>query len=218
MISGIKTLTLRSLAAFWPGILAQAGAIEGWIPKSLSFLFFTKILFVKMPIGPFILWRMWRSYWGIFLRAYVSHRCRMGPRYKSILSPILCLLLTLFLEVVSDLSKQPFLRGVAIDGYPLRPELVESVYHLYSVTRDPSLLKIALRAQQALRMTRVTCGFCSVHGVLNQQHVLLDQVRRKKAPCGFSVLSQLSSTSSSDGQFRCERDVQISVLVVGSGE
>jgi hypothetical protein len=63
-----------------------------------------------------------------------------------------------------------------MDGYPLRPELLESVYHLFAVTRDVSLLKIALRAQQALRKTRVPCGFCSVHGVLSQQHVLLDQV------------------------------------------
>jgi hypothetical protein len=88
-------------------------------------------------------------------------------------------------KVVSDLSKEPFQRGVSMDGYPLRPELLESIYHLYRETRDPSLLKIALRAQQALRKTRVTCGFCSVHGVLQTQHVLLDQV------CEYIICSVL---------------------------
>ncbi len=138
-VTNVKILNVRSLSAFWPGILAQLGHLEdanrtihsfgqivqlfGYLPES--------VCVTSLPPGP---------------------------------------------KAVSDLSVQPFVRGQAIDGHPLRPELLESVYHLYAVTRDPSLLQIALRAQQALRKTRVPCGFCSVHGVFQLHHVLLDQM------------------------------------------
>lgn len=79
-------------------------------------------------------------------------------------------------RLVSTLGLEKFRKGSVVDGYPLRPELIESVYHLYKKTKDKSLLKIGIQTMQSLRMTRVTCGFCSVHGVIAMQHRLLDQM------------------------------------------
>jgi mannosidase alpha-like ER degradation enhancer 2 len=43
LVSGVKILNLRSLAAFWPGILAQVGKVEGNI--TFFFFFFVLIFF-----------------------------------------------------------------------------------------------------------------------------------------------------------------------------
>ncbi len=139
LITGIKTLSLRSLSAFWPGILAHVG-LHSDAKKTIQSL------------------------------ARVIELLGFLPESLCVTS------LPNGAKVVSDLSVQPFQRGLPMDGYPLRPEFVESLFHLFSVTKDRSLLQHALRVQQALRKTRVTCGFCSVHGVLNQQHNLLDQM------------------------------------------
>lgn len=54
-------------------------------------------------------------------------------------------------RVVQALNGEQYRLGVAIDGYPLRPELLESIFHLYRRTRDPSLLKVALMMVQSIR-------------------------------------------------------------------
>ena len=49
---------------------------------------------------------------------------------------------------------------------PLRPELAESIYHLYTATRDPALLSAAGALLDALNASsRVACGFASVADV-----------------------------------------------------
>jgi mannosidase alpha-like ER degradation enhancer 2 len=138
-VTGVKKLNVRSLSAFWPGILAQIGEIESANRTIHSFFEIVKM-------------------YGYLPESVCVTSLPYGPK------------------AVSDLSPEPFHRGTSIDGYPLRPELIESVYHLYGKTRDPSLLKIALRTQQGLRKTRVPCGFCSVHGVIARRHNLLDQM------------------------------------------
>ena len=48
-------------------------------------------------------------------------------------------------------------------GNPLRPELVESAYHLYAETGDEQYLRYARRLQRTLQeRNRVKCGFASV--------------------------------------------------------
>lgn len=50
--------------------------------------------------------------------------------------------------------------------YPLRPELVESAYHLYVVTRDPLYLRFGRQMIDFLQSTcRVACGFAAVADV-----------------------------------------------------
>jgi hypothetical protein len=49
---------------------------------------------------------------------------------------------------------------------PLRPELIESNYHLYTATRDPAYLWHAYNMMHALaNLTRVPCGFASIADV-----------------------------------------------------
>lgn len=138
-VTGVKILNVRSLSAFWPGILAQMGDLDSANRTIHSFADIVRL-------------------YGYLPESVCVTRLPHGPK------------------AVSILGREPFTQGSLIDGYPLRPELVESIYHLFVKTRDESLLRLALQAQQALRKTRVPCGFCSVHGVLQHQHILLDQM------------------------------------------
>ena len=50
--------------------------------------------------------------------------------------------------------------------WPLRPELIESTYHLYVATRDPYYLQVAQDIMLTLNnITRVPCGFASIADV-----------------------------------------------------
>lgn len=137
--NGMKILNVRSLSAFWPGVLTSLGKYED---ANRTIHTFASVF----------------QLFGFLPECVCVTALPHGPL------------------AISNLGGEPFLRGTFIDGYPLRPELIESVYHLYHATRDPSLLKIGLMFMQALRKTRVTCGYCSVHGVLSHQHTLLDQM------------------------------------------
>ncbi|KAG9332586.1 hypothetical protein JZ751_014684 [Albula glossodonta] len=49
------------------------------------------------------------------------------------------------------------------EGYPLRPELIESAMYLYRATGDPTLLQLGRDAVESIeKITRVHCGFASV--------------------------------------------------------
>lgn len=51
-------------------------------------------------------------------------------------------------------------------GYPLRPEIVESIYTLYKVTKDPTYLYMGRDIVYSLNnMTRVKCGFTNIANV-----------------------------------------------------
>ena len=53
---------------------------------------------------------------------------------------------------------------------PLRPELVESLYHLYSVTRHPSLLAAGREIADAIeKHSRVRCGYASIADVTTKR-------------------------------------------------
>ncbi|KAJ8370636.1 hypothetical protein SKAU_G00106640 [Synaphobranchus kaupii] len=57
-------------------------------------------------------------------------------------------------------------QGYTVDkreGYPLRPELIESAMYLYRATGDPSALQLGRDAVESIeKITRVHCGFASV--------------------------------------------------------
>lgn len=60
-------------------------------------------------------------------------------------------------------------------GYPLRPELIESTYHLYRVTRDPSFLHMGKDFVQSINtIARTECGYATIKDV--DTHELYDRM------------------------------------------
>ena len=66
-------------------------------------------------------------------------------------------------------TPHPHHAGDALLGYgrdyPLRPEMIESAYHLYSATRHPHYLTFAHRFTLTLRAARTPCGYASIADV-----------------------------------------------------
>eukprot|EP00850_Spirogloea_muscicola_P015759 SM000123S25871 [mRNA] locus=s123:315845:321165:- [translate_table: standard] len=61
------------------------------------------------------------------------------------------------------------------NSYPLRPELAESTYWLYKVTRDPWYLSVGRDIVASLQSSaRCACGFCHVEDV--ESHALADHM------------------------------------------
>ncbi|CAN7937452.1 unnamed protein product [Ixodes hexagonus] len=61
------------------------------------------------------------------------------------------------------------------DGYPLRPELVESVMYLYQATKDPHLLEIGVDILESIaHSARTECGYATIRKV--QDHELEDRM------------------------------------------
>ncbi|CAK8693848.1 unnamed protein product [Clavelina lepadiformis] len=57
------------------------------------------------------------------------------------------------------------------EGYPLRPELIESTMYMYRVNKDPMLLEFGNSAMHSINVTsRTECGFASIKDV--QDHTL----------------------------------------------
>ncbi|MBN3304049.1 EDEM2 protein, partial [Amia calva] len=60
-------------------------------------------------------------------------------------------------------------QGYTVDkreGYPLRPELIESAMYLYRATGDPTLLELGRDAVESIeKISRVDCGFATVKDV-----------------------------------------------------
>ncbi|XP_045606685.1 ER degradation-enhancing alpha-mannosidase-like protein 1 [Procambarus clarkii] len=55
--------------------------------------------------------------------------------------------------------------------YPLRPEFVESTYLLYQATRNPFYLHVGRDILTSLNnLTKVQCGYATVHSVLDMTH------------------------------------------------
>ena len=53
------------------------------------------------------------------------------------------------------------------EGFPLRPEFIESTVYLYQATKDPVLLEIGAEFLFAINKTaRTDCGFATVDNVL----------------------------------------------------
>lgn len=60
-------------------------------------------------------------------------------------------------------SQEPMSGSV---NYPLRPELLESVFYLHWATNDTSWIGVALSMMHSLEsLTKVKCGFARIHSV-----------------------------------------------------
>ncbi|CAB3406120.1 unnamed protein product [Caenorhabditis bovis] len=58
------------------------------------------------------------------------------------------------------------LQAPDVNFYPLRPEFVESTYFLYTASKNPFYLHVGMEIMESLdRITRVKCGFATVHDV-----------------------------------------------------
>ncbi|XP_067856379.1 ER degradation-enhancing alpha-mannosidase-like protein 2 isoform X2 [Heptranchias perlo] len=56
------------------------------------------------------------------------------------------------------------------EGYPLRPELVESAMYLYRATGDPTLLELGRDVIEAIeKVSRVDCGFATVRDLRDHE-------------------------------------------------
>lgn len=56
--------------------------------------------------------------------------------------------------------------GTNREGYPLRPELIESVMYLYRATKDPYLIQVGVDILRSLQHSaRTTCGYATINDV-----------------------------------------------------
>ncbi|GAB1598409.1 ER degradation-enhancing alpha-mannosidase-like protein 2 [Argonauta hians] len=56
------------------------------------------------------------------------------------------------------------------EGYPLRPELIESAMYLYRATKDPYLLQIGVDMLESIeQVTKTRCGFATVKDVTDHR-------------------------------------------------
>ncbi|KAF7489554.1 ER degradation-enhancing alpha-mannosidase-like protein 2 [Sarcoptes scabiei] len=61
------------------------------------------------------------------------------------------------------------------DGYPLRPEFIESVYYLYRATKDPHLLSIGADVADSIYYSaRTECGYATIKSV--SDHTIEDRM------------------------------------------
>lgn len=60
--------------------------------------------------------------------------------------------------------------SIGLEWYPLRPELIESTYHLYTATKDPFYLRLGEDFLERLRSHYIApCGFSGSHNILNDR-------------------------------------------------
>ena len=57
--------------------------------------------------------------------------------------------------------------AVGHESYPLRPELMESAFHLYRITGDNEFLQMGRSFVESLRKTRTHCGHAMIDNVVN---------------------------------------------------
>jgi len=93
-----------------------------------------------------------------------------GPKLKINLALISCNLASvnvlLELPAAANFSTHVILQGEAgtnREGYPLRPELIESVMYLYRATGDPYLLEVGKDILRSIQHSaRTPCGYATV--------------------------------------------------------
>lgn len=70
------------------------------------------------------------------------------------------------MPVTTNFSSHVFFQGEAgtnREGYPLRPELIESVMYLYRATGDPYLLEVGKDILRSIQHSaRTSCGYATV--------------------------------------------------------
>ncbi|EEB06802.1 alpha mannosidase-like protein [Schizosaccharomyces japonicus yFS275] len=59
-------------------------------------------------------------------------------------------------------------REIELDGYPLRPEFIESTYYLYRATGDDFYLRVGEQIIEQLQKLRTSCGFATLSSITKQ--------------------------------------------------
>ena len=87
------------------------------------------------------------------------------------------------------LSAQQGACAPVTQGYPLRPELMESTFLLHAATRDARLLR-AGRALQAtlVERNRARCGYASVADVATGAHALERYAPTAAQSCTWAII------------------------------
>lgn len=133
---------IDSLSVFFPGLLVLDGQWDIAIKMVLSYL------------------SIWNHYDGIPER-WNYHPLRSqglfnGPYKRGD-----------FIEGFDkDTTNEILLKNsIGLEWYPLRPELIESVYYLYTVTKDPLMLQIGKTIMEKLKESMFDCGFAGIQNV-----------------------------------------------------
>lgn len=139
---------IDSLGAFFPGLQVLAGDVENAVKLH-------KVYF-----------KLWNNYHAIPERwnfmplrsephfAYLQREYRDGDLIQG-----------LDLDSTNEVLVK---NSVGLEWYPLRPEFIESTYHLYRATKDPFYLKIGEDFLQKLRSVYLApCGFSGSLDILN---------------------------------------------------
>lgn len=141
---------IDSLGAFFPGLQVLAGDIQNSI--DLHRVFF----------------KLWNNYGAIperwnFLplrsEGYFQHLKRP---YKDG---------DLIEGLDADLTNEVLTKNsVGLEWYPLRPEMIESTYHLYTATKDPFYLRVGEDFLERLREHFIApCGFSGLLDIINDR-------------------------------------------------
>ncbi|CAH8856419.1 unnamed protein product [Trichobilharzia szidati] len=78
-----------------------------------------------------------------------------------------------FLPELYSLTEEKAYRGR--EAYPLRPELIESILHVYRATRDPALIDMGVDILTSIEVSaRTSCGFATIADVT--KHTLEDRM------------------------------------------
>jgi mannosidase alpha-like ER degradation enhancer 2 len=150
MTSGTPTMPIfQSLEAFWPGLLV------GYYLETIIHLIFNQFSFNFYSITNF------------FIHLSTSSQTLIGELDQAKKS------LYNYHQVWKQFGFVPEFYDIPNaklnnkrDGYPLRPEFIESVFYLYRATRDPHLLQIGADVVEAIySSTRTECGFATVKSV-----------------------------------------------------
>lgn len=138
------TTWIDSLSAFWPGLQVLAGDLANAVKSHLSFL------------------KLWNHYGGIPERwnyAFLKdgeqdlvkwHKTHPIPN-----------------KTLNETHQMFLEQSISLEWYPLRPEFIESTYHLFTATKDPLYLQIG-------------------------QQILHDFSTKFLAPCGFAGYSDIT--------------------------
>lgn len=143
----ISTEWIDSLGAFFPGLQNLAGDLKNGIKLHLIYL------------------NIWNTYgclperWNF--NGYKSIKLFDTPYKNGDIIP----------GLNSNLTNEKLLENsIGLEWYPLRPEFIESSYHLYQSTNDPIFLKIGEDMLKKLRNEFLSpCGFTGIKNILTNE-------------------------------------------------
>lgn len=124
----------HSLESYWPGLLSLMGEFRTGLKAIINYH------------------RIWKQYGALPELYNIVH----VSRYLFVILLTVLVFQMRYLTVQGKASHQR-------EGYPLRPELIESAMYLYRATGDPYMLEIGEDMLKGIAYTaRTDCGFATV--------------------------------------------------------